>query len=257
MSSIFRAPYDDSIADSIEDSENDVANASANDNHASTDSIPRSSLQTPLALARLNSSHPQLPNIQPHQHSTLFYLSLIEGRCRTQAASALNAGRRPEEHLPENHPEVHGLAQHLFGEMTKELHKAGVLPDEFAGQELREIRRKYLSSFDAILNNIAAKRTDEFQDNNTYSSLFDRSNAYAIGGDLLSTSFSNAKAFALQRYTMASGTRELIPAFPSLSLGDTAYKTQVSSFLVPSYCAPASHPWIQTHQPISLRACFL
>jgi translation initiation factor 2-alpha kinase 3 len=228
MSSIFQSAYDDSSTDSIEISENDASHASANDNHAPTHSIPRSSLQTPMALARLSSSHPQLPSIQPHQHSTLFYLSLIEGRCRTQAAGALNAGRRLEDHLPEHHPEVHGLAQHLFGEMTKELYKAGVLPDEFAGQELGELRRNYLSSFDAILHNIAAKRTHEFQDNNTYSSLFDRSNAYALGGELLSNSFTKARAFALQKYTMAPAAQEMLPNFPVLSLRDTVYKKGVS-----------------------------
>jgi eukaryotic translation initiation factor 2-alpha kinase 3 len=119
MSSIFQSSFDDSSTDSIESSENDVSHASANDTHGSTDSIPRSSLQTPMALTRLSGSHPQLPNILPHQHSTLFYLSLIEGRCRTQAATALNSGRRPEDHLPEHHPDVHGLSQHLFGEMVR------------------------------------------------------------------------------------------------------------------------------------------
>lgn len=119
MSSSSQSAYDDSSADSIEESENVVATALASEDHASTVSISRSGLQTPMALARLN-SHPQLPDIQPHQHSTLFYLSLIEGRCRTQAARAINAGRRPENHLPENHYEVQSLAQHLFGEMTKE-----------------------------------------------------------------------------------------------------------------------------------------
>lgn len=118
MSSIFENAHDDSSAASIEGSENDVSTARADENVASTNSL-RSDLQTPMALARLN-SHPQLPDIQPHQHSTLFYLSLIEGRCRTQAANAINAGRRPENHLPENHHEVQNLAQHLFGEMTKE-----------------------------------------------------------------------------------------------------------------------------------------
>jgi hypothetical protein len=225
----------------MDNSENEASNASAKDRrHGSSDSIPRRSLQNPMALARLSGSHPQLPNIQPHQHSTLFYLSLIEGRCRTQAAGALNAGRRPEDHLPEHHAKVHGLAQHLFGEMTKELHKAGVLPDEFAGQELSELRRNYLSSFDAVLHNIAAKKTHEFKENSTYSSLFDRSSAYAIDGDLLSTSFSNAKAFALQRYTMPSGVGETMSNFPLLSLRDTVYKTQVSDFPSSSNCGSTS-----------------
>ena len=242
MSSIFRSSYDDDwSADSIGSTENEMSEASGRDNHGSTNSIPRRSLDTPMALARLSLAHPQLPNIQPHQHSTLFYLSLIEGRCRTQAASALNAGRRLEDHLPEHHPEVHGLAQHLFGEMTKELHKAGVLPDEFAGQELSELRRNYLSSFDAILHNVAAKKSHQFQDNNTYSSLFERSNGYTLEGELLSKSFSDSRAFALQRYTMAtSSTQQLISSFPALTLGDNEYKKKVSSSIVLRARSPPS-----------------
>jgi translation initiation factor 2-alpha kinase 3 len=120
MASIFRAPYGDSSTESVETSENEVSNASANEN-STTDSMPRSSLQTSAALVRLSGSHPQLPNIEPHQHSTLFYLSLIEGRCRTQAAGVLNQGRLPHEQLAEHHPEVRSLAQHLFGEMVSQI----------------------------------------------------------------------------------------------------------------------------------------
>lgn len=222
MASIFRAAYDDSSAESIENSENEASNASANENHASTESIPRGGLQTPMALTRISGSHPQLPNLQPHQHSTLFYLSLIEGRCRTQAASVL--------HLPEHHPEVHNLAQHLFREMTKTLHKAGILPEEFAGHELSELRTTYLSSFDSILQNIAGNRARDFQDNNSYSSLFERSQAYTIDGGPLSASINNARAFALQQYTMAPTAGDIVSRLRSLSLGDTPYKTKVSSF---------------------------
>jgi translation initiation factor 2-alpha kinase 3 len=224
MSSNFQTSSEDSSANSIESSQNDVS-PSASEDRGPTDSIPRSGLETPMALARLSGSNSQLPNFQPHQLAALFHLSLIEGRCRTQAAIALNAGRRLDDHLPENHPEVHRLAKHLFSEMTKELHKAGILPDEFAGQELSELRRNYLSSFDAILHNIASQRTHGFQDN-TYSSLFDRSKAYAIGGELLSTSLIDKRAFVLQQYTMAPQNH--IPSLPALSF-KAIYKTDVSS----------------------------
>jgi len=100
---------------------------------------------------------PRLPNLQPQQHATLFYLSLIEGRCRTQAANTINAGCSPENAVPEDHPEVLGLAQHLFDEMRSELVRAGLLSEDFAAQTLPELRN-YLDSFDNLLQNIATQR---------------------------------------------------------------------------------------------------
>jgi translation initiation factor 2-alpha kinase 3 len=100
---------------------------------------------------------PRLPNLQPQQHATLFYLSLIEGRCRTQAANTFNAGRRPEDIVSEDHPEVLALAQHLFAEMRNELVKAGLLPEDFAASTLPDLRQ-YLDSFDNLLGNIATQR---------------------------------------------------------------------------------------------------
>jgi translation initiation factor 2-alpha kinase 3 len=98
-----------------------------------------------------------LPNLQPQQHATLFYLSLIEGRCRTQAANTINAGCSPENAVPEDHPEVLGLAQHLFDEMRSELVRAGLLSEDFAAQTLPDLRN-YLDSFDNLLQNIATQR---------------------------------------------------------------------------------------------------
>jgi translation initiation factor 2-alpha kinase 3 len=120
MSSTIRSSYKESSTYSSENFGNEASNTSAKDTQGSVDSIPRSSLQiqTPMALVR-SSTHPQLPNIQPHQHATLFYLSLIEGRCRTQAANALNAGRPGDDQLPEDHPDVQSLSQHLFREMVR------------------------------------------------------------------------------------------------------------------------------------------
>lgn len=184
MPSIFKTPFDDSSMDSnVENSDREVQNASADDEPIT--SIPRSSLQTPmpLDLARLSSANVQLPNLEPQQHSNLFYLALIEGRCRTQAANAVNARRRPEDYLPEESPEVLALTQVLLSEMTKRLHKAGILPSEFAGQNFGELRRTYLSSFDAILHKIATQKTHE-----TYSSL-DTSKLFALNRDFRPDSF--------------------------------------------------------------------
>lgn len=116
----------------------------------------------PLMKLAPSSSH--LPNLETHQHSTLFYLSLIEGRCRTQAASILNAGRHPTDRLAEDHADVCALARPLFAEMSKELHKAGILPDEFAGQDLEDLRGKYLNTFDTALQNIAARAAHTISD---------------------------------------------------------------------------------------------
>jgi eukaryotic translation initiation factor 2-alpha kinase 3 len=100
---------------------------------------------------------PRLPTLQPQQHATLFYLSLIEGRCRTQASNTINAGRSLENSVSEDHPEVLGLAQHLFDEMRSELVSAGLIPEDFAAPNLPDLRQ-YLHSFDNLLNNIATQR---------------------------------------------------------------------------------------------------
>ncbi|KAG0653095.1 Heme-regulated inhibitor 1 [Hyphodiscus hymeniophilus] len=107
--------------------------------------------------------------------------------------------------------------------MTSTLQKAGLLPDEFAGQEFSELRKNYLSSFDAIIQNIAAKKAYVFEGDNTYSSLFANSNHIAINKDLLSASTTNAKAFALQQYPMAPG---MLSRLRSLSIQDTPYRKQ-------------------------------
>ena len=104
-----------------------------------------------------NVTLPRLPNLQPQQHATLFYLSLIEGRCRTQAANTINRGRSPEDAVSEDHPEVLVLAQHLFTEMRNELMKAGLLPEDFAASTLPDLRQ-YLDSFDNLLGSIATQR---------------------------------------------------------------------------------------------------
>lgn len=148
------------------------------------------------SLTRLGG--PELPNIEAGQHSVLFYLSLIEGRCRTQAANSLNKGRDPFDHFPENHPEVHELARHLFREICKELHKAGILPDEYAGPNLESLRSQYLTSFDAILHNIASRETDNL---NLHGSV-NASDGLSIDTETLSFAFPGA--LARQQLQMAN-----------------------------------------------------
>jgi eukaryotic translation initiation factor 2-alpha kinase 3 len=106
-----------------------------------------------------NLTLPGFPSLQPQQHATLFYLSLIEGRCRTQAANTINAGRSPENFVLDNHPEVLSVAEHLFTEMRRELVKNGLIPDDLAAPTLSHLRQFYLEPFDSLLNNIATQRT--------------------------------------------------------------------------------------------------
>jgi len=154
------------------------------------DSVPQN--QNVGTVARAMATNFRLPNLQPQQHASLFYLSLIEGRCRAQAANSINAGRRAEEQLSEDHPEICDLAQHLFTEMSKELVKAGMLPEEFAEYNLLELRR-YLSSFDAILNNIATKRTHDISQNSSYKAL-PSVRLPSLNRDISSSSFEPSEA---------------------------------------------------------------
>jgi translation initiation factor 2-alpha kinase 3 len=126
-----------------------------------------SEVRGPGSLVRLDGSIAHLASLEPQQHSKLFYLSLIEGRCRTQAVQLLNEGRRPADNLPEQHPDVRALARVLFSEMSKELHKASILPDEFAGQDFEDLRTRYLNTFDTVLHSIAAKGTNSVLDPST------------------------------------------------------------------------------------------
>jgi translation initiation factor 2-alpha kinase 3 len=155
-----------SVEESIEVSHGDFPDMSQNGAYrmstifSTGPSLPR--VAGPLTKLAPSSSH--LPNLETHQHSTLFYLSLIEGRCRTQAAGLLNAGRHPTDQLAEDHEDVCALARPLFAGMSKELHKAGILPDDFAGQDLEDLRAKYLNTFDTALQNIAAKAAHTIPD---------------------------------------------------------------------------------------------
>ncbi|QSZ30157.1 hypothetical protein DSL72_004677 [Monilinia vaccinii-corymbosi] len=128
---------------------------------SSTEDININSLHpsSPTALTRLGDG--QLPIGQSNnQQSTLFYLSLIEARCKAQALTTLNSGRALDDQLPENHPDIQTLAQGLFRDMAGELRKSGVLAraDELASRQFANLREGYLSTFDSILKNIASQR---------------------------------------------------------------------------------------------------
>ncbi|KAF7903777.1 uncharacterized protein EAF01_006826 [Botrytis porri] len=104
-----------------------------------------------------------------NQQATLFYLSLIEARCKAQALTSANSVRGPDDQLPENHPEIQRSTQRLFSHMAGELRRLGVLPraDELAGRQFAALREGYLSTFDSILSQIASQRvqTSTFSQN--------------------------------------------------------------------------------------------
>ncbi|KAI1007929.1 hypothetical protein K3495_g306 [Podosphaera aphanis] len=108
------------------------------------------------AVVRRLALDSRVPKILPEQHSNLFYLSLIEGRCRTQAANSINSGRQLQDQLTEDDPLIISLANNLFEETREELVKAGMISHEAAGYSLPEIRQ-YLNSFDKLLINLAAR----------------------------------------------------------------------------------------------------
>lgn len=157
--SSFEESIESSIDENIDVSHGSLFNSSQNGAYAVP--IDRSAAQTLRGsaglLTKLVPSGLHLPDLDTHQHSTLFYLSLVEGRCRTQAAGLLNESRHPTQQLTENHAEVGALSRSLFAEISKELHKAGIIPDDFAGQDLEQLRGRYLNTFDTALQNIAAR----------------------------------------------------------------------------------------------------
>ena len=112
------------------------------------------------ALARLMTSDLSRPTLQPSQHTTFFYLSLIEARCKRQAAAFINEQRPLADHLSEEHPEVCTLAKSIFADVRRDLARAGMLPEEFAGRQIPELQ-SYLSSFDTAISNIATRKTSD------------------------------------------------------------------------------------------------
>ena len=214
MPSVFRNPSEDSSGSSDRGS-----NVEASHDEPSID-FENNRHESPLEAAHaLNASPPRgsstlvrlgdyaVPDLSPQQHSTLLGLALIEGRCRIQAANYINRDRHTLDQLSENDPEVIELARHLFAEISKELHKTGLLPDEFAGQNLERARMQYLNSFDGILDNIAIRHARENSEMNTLRSI-DTSHLLSFNSNNNNnnnlSSFNSKDAIALQRPNMAA-----------------------------------------------------
>jgi translation initiation factor 2-alpha kinase 3 len=176
----------------------------------------------------------RLPPTQPRQHASLFYLSLIEGRCRTQAANSINARRRLGDQLPEDHPDVSRLTHELFSDMKNELVRAGFIPEEFADKHLPDLRQ-YLNSFDVVLNSLATKHTSEVSGKHKYRAI-EGTRSLALTTDLFATSFDRSHALIQgQNLTMSPITTILAKFHPSLkdkvlqkSIFDTEYTKYVN-----------------------------
>jgi len=225
MSSLFTNSFEDSSSsENGEGKENPSNDGSADPKKQKAEG----NINVPLAqigtVARLGSNNFQLPDLQPHEHSSLFYLSLIEARCRTQAANSLNAGRRPENKLTEDDVEVRELAQDLFSGMSKQLAKAGLLPStsqNFARPEVAGLRAGYLNTFDNILNSIATKRAETAHKS---------SNSLAIDNSASAIStfqFSKTHALSTIPFTMADDQQ--VQKTPLLSPTTLAFFNSVTA----------------------------
>jgi translation initiation factor 2-alpha kinase 3 len=131
---------------------------------------------------------------QSNQQATTFLFSLIEGRCKSQARSTINSGRRKEDQLSEDDPEVCALAESIFKETVVVMKRAGRFPEEVDIPGPSE-RRDYLKAFDTRLSDIATRQYpvsavdrityNRFEDSRPYSfsedvsSLFDRSQLHS------------------------------------------------------------------------------
>jgi translation initiation factor 2-alpha kinase 3 len=199
-----------------------------------------------IAQVMAPDSYSRLPQRQPRQQASLFYLSLIEGRCRTQAANSINARRRPEDQLPEGHPEVSRLTHELFSDMKSELVRAGFIPEEFADNHLPDLRQ-YLNSFDVVLNSLATKHTSELPAKHKYRAIAG-TRSLALNTNLFATSFDRSNALIQRQHnlTMSPITSVLAKLHPSLkdkvlqkSIFDTEYTKYVNHTL--SRCLPLTH----------------
>lgn len=154
------------------------------------------------SLVRLASSDgPGIDNLDPKDHEVLFYLSLIEGRCRTQALTSINSGRDYVDQLPDNHPDVVELTRHLFTQISTEFHKAGFLPDKFAGQNLEDVRARYLTTFDNVLQDYATLHTPNLFHRDTTGSI-SGSDIFSLSGD--TNPFALSGALARRSFNMAN-----------------------------------------------------
>ena len=133
-------------------------------------------------VAREVFSDSSLSGIQANQHAITFLFSLIEGRCKSRARSAINAGRHPRDQLAETHPAVCTLAQSMFTEFIIEAKKTGVIPKGIAIPSPNE-RRDYLRVFDARLSDMAIQQQQiDSPDHATYRTIED-SEQYSLSDD--------------------------------------------------------------------------
>ncbi|PVH82144.1 kinase-like protein [Cadophora sp. DSE1049] len=158
------------------------------------------------ALARIMTSDLSRPTLQPSQHTTFFYLALIEARCKKQAAIFINKQRRPADHLPEEHPEVCALAKIIFSDVQRDLARAGMLPEEFVGRHIPELQ-SYLSSFDTAISNIATRKTSDISGLPIISFVDTQSLPFVPGTSQLEQSLDYSNALMRQDLRMAGPDR--------------------------------------------------
>lgn len=122
---------------------------------------------------------------------TLFYLSLIEGRCRTQAKEKINTGRHRDDQVGEDDPEVTKLADSIFSDSYPELVKIGLIPKEVVSPEIKELRR-YLATFDNRLNDLLTRQSPISLGGSAYRAI-ESYHSYSVdGSSLFETSGSQA-----------------------------------------------------------------
>ncbi len=215
MSSRFWASSEDLNIDSSFDSNFTHPRDSSNEQHGHqgaeatvNNSLSNGDIQT---VARTLTNHART-NVQSQQQGTLLLLSLVEGRCKTQAAKVINRSRRPADQLPEDHIDVRQLSKRLFVAATNDLVQAGIIPEEFAGRQLSELQ-SYLSAFDAVLNNIATRQAPDLAGLQDISFDDTQPLALAVNCSPSTTLYDYPKVLVRQDLTMAPGRQSKVPEF--------------------------------------------
>lgn len=156
MASLFRLPGETNATSSEEDESysKDSADPSLVGRHKS--GISRVTRDTAadavLPTSASASGTVSLPVTTRQEHQRLLIISLIEARCRTQAAKSLNAERTPAERLSEEHPDVIKLGEELYASATHDLVMSGVLSADYAGANGVQQRQGYLQVVDAVIH---------------------------------------------------------------------------------------------------------
>ncbi|KAH7411130.1 kinase-like domain-containing protein [Cadophora sp. MPI-SDFR-AT-0126] len=208
MSSRFWASSEDLSVDSSaagrDGSRDDARDTNSREGFESTDNLDQTG--DVGALARIMTSDMSRPTLQPSQHTTFFYLALIEARCKKQAAVFINKQRRIADQLPEEHPEVCALAKTIFADVRKDLARVGMLPEEFVGQHIPELQ-SYLSSFDTAISNIATRKTSDISALPAISFVDTQSLSFVPGTSQLEQSQDYSNALVRQGLGMAGPDR--------------------------------------------------